>query len=301
MTAQTPMEDLDAATWTFAALIGTLRDALERPLGEVLAASPQRSAVLEAAGLLVRDADGGAGFVGDIPQGPAPLEAKLSSLRQAVAAAAGEGASGGGWASLDDEVLLNQGRASAATGNAIARRIVPELAGLGDSLANADSRILDVGTGIGAIATELARAFPHSRVVGIDIFDRALKLAEERLPQELADRVTLRHLDVAELAEPDGYDLIWLPVPFIGEPLLEKALLNTVAALRPRGWLVTGTNPPAADPVRRAVGRWNAVRNGGNSFDTDAVEASLSTCGLRDLRRFPTVPGGPILVAGQRG
>ncbi|MEB3959239.1 hypothetical protein OKJ48_03065, partial [Streptomyces kunmingensis] len=79
------------------------------------------SAVLEAAGLVRRD---GAALVphpslvyADGATARSAVTARLGSLRQAVAVAAREpAATGGGWAAQDDEVLLAQGRASAATG-----------------------------------------------------------------------------------------------------------------------------------------------------------------------------------------
>lgn len=297
MSANDPFGDLEAATWTFAALIATLREALSAPVSDVLAASPQRTAVLQAAGLVTRDQNGLA-LAGDFPTVAGPAEAKLSLFRQAVAAAAGEGA--GGWAALDDAVLLNQGRASAATGQALAAKIVPELAGLAARLGDPGSQILDVGTGIGAIAAELARAFPRTRVVGIDIMERVLKLARDQLTRDVADRVSLRHLDAVALPEDDTFDLIWLPVPFLAEDAVAAALDRTIAALRPEGWLVAGTNPPATEPLQQAIGQWNAVRNGGNSYDTDTAAGLMASHRLREIRRFPTVPGGPILLAGQR-
>jgi SAM-dependent methyltransferase len=293
--------DLEAETWTLAALIATLRDtqALAAQVPDVLAASPQRTAVLEAAGLVKHNQDGFS-LAGDFPLAAAPLEAKLSSLRQAVAAAAGARAGSGGWATLDDAVLLNQARASGAVGNALATKIVPQLPGLAGRLGDAGGRILDVGTGIGAIAAALARGFPRSHVVGIDISERVLKLAEGELAGDVADRVSLRHLDAAQLRDKDAYDLIWLAVPFFAEDVLEAALYRSVVALRPDGWLVAGTNSPATGPLQQAVGQWSAALSGGNNFDPAMVAGLMTARGLREIRRFPTVPGGPVLVAGRR-
>jgi SAM-dependent methyltransferase len=299
--ANDPLGDLEAATWTLAALIATLRDAQAQAarVPDVLAASPHRTAVLEAAGLVTRDQDNFS-LAGEFPLAPGPLAAKLSSFRQAVAAAAGERAGGGGWAALDDAVLLSQGRASAATGRALATKIVPQLPGLAGRLGDAGSQILDVGTGIGALAAELARAFPRSHVVGIDILERVLKLAEGELADDVADRVSLRLLDVVQLADEDAYDLIWLPAPFLAEDVLAAALRRSVAAVRPNGWVVAGTNYPGTGPLEQAIGEWNAALNGGSHFDAAMVAGLMTSRGLRDVRRFPTVPRGPVLVAGQR-
>lgn len=304
-----PVAVLEAASWALAAVVGTLRDALTVPLGEVLAGAPERTAVLEAAGLVERDgADAdlspslrfGAG-----PTAAGAVEARLSSLRRAASAAAGNesGVVGGsGWADQGDDVLLSQGRASAGTGNVLATRIAPQLDGLAERLDRDGSRVLDVGTGVAALAVSLARAFPHALVFGIDILQRALDLAriETEGAPDVADRVSLRRLDVAELTEQAVYELIWLPVPYLTEAALTAALPRLVDALAPGGWIVAGTDPAAPDDLGRAVARWNAVLRGGNAYDADLMAGTLTASGLRDVRRFPTVPGGPVLVAARR-
>ncbi|WP_225844031.1 class I SAM-dependent methyltransferase [Streptomyces albus] len=306
--ADDPSAALEAATWALAALIATLDEAATKPPADVLAADPQRTAVLEAAGLIRRDGDTPTLHPAyRYPDGPAhhsAAQARLSALRQAVAAAAGDQGEAGGWADQDDEVLLNQGRASAGTGRAIAGKVVPALPGLADRLAAQDSRILDVGTGIAALALALAEAFPRAEVVGIDVMDRVLGLARKELADagtEAAGRVALRHADAADMAEQAAYDMIWLPAPFLAEAALTRALPRLVEALKPGAWIVAGTNPPAPDPLHQAVAAWHAVRNGGNAYDTDRMTKALTACGLRDERQFPTVPGGPVLVAARRG
>ncbi|TDD52068.1 methyltransferase domain-containing protein [Nonomuraea terrae] len=230
-------------------------------------------------------------------------QARLSSLHQAVAAAARDQGQTGGWADQDDEVLRNQGRASAGTGRAIAGKVVPALPGLTDRLDAQGSRILDVGTGIAALALALAEAFPRAEVVGIDVMERVLGLAREDLAEagtEASGRVTLRHADVVDVAEQAAYDLVWLPAPFLAEAALTQAMPRLAEALKPGAWVVVGTNPAATAPLRRAVADWHAVRNGGNAYDADRMTKTLTAYGLRNVRQFPTVPGGPVLVAAQR-
>jgi SAM-dependent methyltransferase len=305
-----PAAILEATSWALAAMVGTMRDALTAPLTDVLAANPQRTAVLEAVGLVRRHE---AGFIphtslvyADGPTAHSAVAARLSSLRQALSAAA-EGtsdAAGGGWAQQDDEVLLNQGRASAGTGRAIATKVVPQLPGLAERLDNEGSRILDVGTGVAALALALVREFPQAEVVGVDILERVLDLARKEMAEAepaAAGRVSLRRLDVGEMTEQAAYDLVWLPAPFLTEAALNAAIPRLIDALRPGGWIVVGTNPAAPDPLRRVVAGWAAVHNGGNSYDTDRMAETLTASGLEDVRRFPTVQGGPVLVAARRG
>ncbi|WP_225627435.1 class I SAM-dependent methyltransferase [Streptomyces werraensis] len=302
-----PSTTLEAAAWAQAALVATLNDAAAKPLAEVLAAHPQRTAVLEAVGLVRRDGDTLTLHPSyRYPDGPtyrSAAQARLGSLRQAVAAAARDQGATGGWADQDDEVLRNQGRASAGTGRAIAGTVVPALPGLAERLDVRGSRILDVGTGIAALALALAEAFPSSEIVGLDVMERMLELARTELADagtEAANRVTLRHADVADMAERAAYDMVWLPAPFLSEAALSQALPRLVRALKPGAWIVVGTNSTAPDRLRRAVAGWHAARNGGNAHDSDRMADALTTHGLRDARQFPTVPGGPVLVAARR-
>ncbi|SEG90613.1 Methyltransferase domain-containing protein [Actinacidiphila yanglinensis] len=302
-----PSTTLESATWALAALVATLEDAATQPLADVLAANPQRTAVLEAAGLVRRDGDVPALHPAyRYPDGPthhSAAQARLSSLRQAVAAAAGDRGESGGWADQEDEVLRNQGRVSAGTGRALAGKVVPALPGLAERLDAQGSSILDIGTGVAALALALAEAFPRADVVGVDVMERVLELAREDLAAagtEAAGRVTLRHADVVDVAEQAAYDMIWLPAPFLPEAALTQALPRLVEALKPGAWIVAGTNPAAPDPLRQAVAGWHAVRNGGSAYDADRMASTLTGYGLRDERRFPTVPGGPVLVAARR-
>ncbi|MFF4836335.1 class I SAM-dependent methyltransferase [Streptomyces sp. NPDC001315] len=306
---ENPVAVLEAAVWAMAAFVSTERQALSEPLADVLASDPQRTAVLESVGLVRRGPDGLVVHPSlqqaDAPTARSAVEAKLSSLRQAVSAAAcdGPGTPEGGWGAQDDEVLLNQGRASAATGRALAGKIVPRLAGCAERLAAEGSRVLDVGTGVGALALALAEGFPQARVEGIDVLERALDLGRAELAAAdpaVAARVSLRHQDAMDVSEADAYQLVWLPAPFLSEAALRAALPRLVDALAPGAWLVAGTNPVADDELRRSVGRWIAVRGGGNSFDTARMSEELAALGLQETSTFPTVSGGPVLVAARR-
>ncbi|GGM13849.1 hypothetical protein GCM10010129_67450 [Streptomyces fumigatiscleroticus] len=304
-----PVAALDTAAWALAAVIGTLSDASDAPLSDVLAADPARTEVLRAAGLVSKDGDvftpHPALAHADGPTAMSAAQARLSSLRQALAAAQGSAdGSDRGWAQQEDAVLLHQGRASAMTGRALAGKVVPALPGLAEALAAEGGRVLDVGTGVAALALVLAQAFPRAHLVGVDILERVLELARGELAAadaEVADRISLRRLDVAEISEPAAYDLVWLPAPFLSEAALTAAVPQLADALKPGGWIVAGTNPAVPEPLRQAVAGWNAVRNGGNSWDTDRVAHALAACGLGGETRFPTVPGGPVLVAARRG
>ena len=76
-------------------------------------------------------------------------------------------------------------------------------------------RVLDVGTGSGAIALAIADEHPGARVVAVDRADGALALARENLARTAIDgRVELRHGDLLEgLAGP--FDLVVSNPPYV--------------------------------------------------------------------------------------
>jgi SAM-dependent methyltransferase len=296
-----PLAVLEGQVWALAAVVATLREAGTGSLEKALAADPARTAVLAAAGVVRREGDAVVA-VPALRVGPGAANAaaaRLSSMRQAVAAADGETTPG--WAAQSDDVLLDQGQASAATGHALATRLVPALPGLAERVATAGSRVLDVGTGTGALALALAQELPHVRVTGIDSLERAIRLARRELAGAGpgADRVELRHQDAVELREQDLYDLIWLPAPFLSPDTLRACLPRVAAALTEGGWLVAGTNPAPGDPLLAAVADWHAARNGGSALTSHRMTEALADLGFQDLRQIPTVPGGPVLVAGR--
>lgn len=297
-----PVTELENATWALVAVITTQRDAARSSLAAALHADPVRTAVLAAAGLVERRGEelDPSPSLHDGGLAASAAAARLAALGQAADAAAGEKEQS--WSAQPDRVLLDQGRASAATGQAIATRLVPALTGLPQRLASPGSRVLDVGTGVGALALALVRELPEVRVTGIDVLPRAVALARAELEQAGpdAERVQVRQQDVADLRERELYDLIWLPSPFLSEPALRAGLPRVVDAAVPGGWLVIGTNPAPGDELAAAVARWNAVRNGGSSIEAPELAGTLRDLGLGEVDQRPTFPGGPVLVVGRR-
>ncbi|MFL6500308.1 MAG: peptide chain release factor N(5)-glutamine methyltransferase [Candidatus Udaeobacter sp.] len=77
------------------------------------------------------------------------------------------------------------------------------------------SRMIDVGTGSGAIALTLAAEFPKGEIVGADISDDALMLARENAERlKLADRVRFLRSNLLESIQPD-FDLIVANLPYV--------------------------------------------------------------------------------------
>jgi release factor glutamine methyltransferase len=79
------------------------------------------------------------------------------------------------------------------------------------------ARILDLGTGGGAIALALARMFPSARVTAVDVSPEALQLASENAEATgLAGRVTFAESDwFGGLAPGETYDLVISNPPYL--------------------------------------------------------------------------------------
>ena len=78
-----------------------------------------------------------------------------------------------------------------------------------------DLRVLDIGTGSGAIAIALSRNLPFSRVTAIDISDAALAVARENA-SALHARIELLEQDVFTYAPaPGSFDIIVSNPPYI--------------------------------------------------------------------------------------
>jgi SAM-dependent methyltransferase len=218
----------------------------------------------------------------------------VSSLSQAAAAAAGTTQI---WSDLSDDVMIAQGRSSVLMANVLLTAVAPAYATLG---AGSSAHILDVGTGIGAIATALATALPGVEVTGIDIAERPLQIGRVLLRDvepSIAERVHLHNGDVTELADEDHYDVVWMPIPFLPDAIVGSALDRATRALRPDGLLVLGTNPDVHDERQRVTNDWIASLTGGGTLTTSAIERDLAERGYRRIARFGTVAGGPVLVA----
>jgi predicted O-methyltransferase YrrM len=161
--------------------------------------------------------------------------------------------------------------------------------------------MLDIGTGVGAAAVASAQQFPHLQVLGIDILDRALDLARQAIAASgVADRVTVRKQDVADFADDRGFDLVWLPAPYIAGPALRSGLPRVAAALRPGGWLIVGHGKSGGTPAQDALTRLKTLANGGTPIDDAAASQLLRQAGLTSVRPIPTPPGAAAITIGQK-
>jgi SAM-dependent methyltransferase len=118
------------------------------------------------------------------------------------------------------------------------------------------ARVLEIGTGTGAGALDLARRFPRAEIVGIDLSPAMVRAAEKKLPAELTGRVRFGVADAASLPFEDrSFDLVvQINVPTYFE--------EVARVLAPGGHVAIASSLGAATPyytpervLRRGFGR----------------------------------------------
>jgi release factor glutamine methyltransferase len=117
--------------------------------------------------------------------------------------------------------------------------IVEEALSLYRQVAYEKSRILDIGTGSGAIAIALAKEIPHAQIIATDISSTALEVAcKNARDLNVANRIDFR---LGDLFEPvDGvFDLIVSNPPYIAAEEYEK-LPTGVKSYEPKKALLAG-------------------------------------------------------------
>lgn len=116
------------------------------------------------------------------------------------------------------------------------RRTTEELSGL-CRIGN-DSCVLDVGCGVGATSTLLAKKY-GARVVGVDVSELMIERARKRVERErLGSKVELKVADVCSLPfEDGGFDVIVCEsvLTFVRDK--ERALREMTRVLKPDGYI----------------------------------------------------------------
>ena len=243
-------------------------------------------ALVTAAGLLVADGDRLRPGRDDwwMREGTAMGHGRTATLRRALQHARGDEA---GWDGQDAQLVLDQGRGSARIAGLLGE-LLPEMPMPQASFQGGTGRFLDVGVGVAAISIAMCRAFPGSRAVGLDVVPEVLDLALAEVAEAgLQDRVELRLLSVADLADEASYDLAWLPQPFIPRPAFEAGVRTAFRATRPDGWLVAPLMTPPDDSTgfERAVTIHAAHLLGGGPIEATEADAMLTDAGWVDLGR----------------
>jgi len=160
-------------------------------------------------------------------------------------------------------------------------------------------RVLDVGTGSGAVALALADEHPGARVTATDASDDALALARENVERTGLD-VELVHHDLFTGLPGTGWDLVVSNPPYVREDEV-ASLTPEVVDWEPGAALVDRGHTDAI--VRSAV---RVLRPGGALvLETHADSASdvaeaLQREGYAEVRVTPDLTGRNRVVEGRR-
>jgi release factor glutamine methyltransferase len=155
-----------------------------------------------------------------------------------------------------------------------------------------EPRVLDVGTGTGAIALSIADEHPGARVTGVDTSPEAVALARENVERlQLTVDVRVGGVDVAA----DGWDLVVSNPPYVAADEWDE-LQPEIREWEPREALVgAGIHSELA---RIARTRWLVLET--HECQAPDVAAALASRGYEDVKVTADLAGRPRVVEGRR-
>ena len=162
-------------------------------------------------------------------------------------------------------------------------------------------RVLDLGTGSGAIALALAHDRPNAALTATDRSEAALAVARDNARRLGLSNVAFAAADWYDGVPPGPWDMIASNPPYIGaiDPHLQEGDLRfePVAALSP------GADGHAALRIivggareRLSPGGWLVVEHGHDQ--SEAVRALFRDAGFSDITALRDLAGIPRVVAG---
>jgi release factor glutamine methyltransferase len=149
-----------------------------------------------------------------------------------------------------------------------------------------DFRIVDVGTGSGAIALALAKELPAAEIHATDISPEALEVARANAARhELTSRIKFHQLDLLNGLPHGEFDFVVSNPPYVGESeedsvqlevrkfeprnavfagptgleVIARLVPQAQTALRPGGWLVFEISGTIAEAARHRLAGWTDV------------------------------------------
>jgi release factor glutamine methyltransferase len=147
-------------------------------------------------------------------------------------------------------------------------------------------RIIDVGTGSGAIAIALAKELPNAEIHAADISESALEVARTNAARHQVEaKIVFHHRDLVEGFEASGFDFVVSNPPYVGESeedevqlevrkfeprnavfggpsgveVIERLIPQAELVLKPGGWLILEMSGTIAAQVRELLSRWQHV------------------------------------------
>ncbi len=154
-------------------------------------------------------------------------------------------------------------------------------------------RILDLGTGSGAIALAVGSERPHSTIIATDASRRALSVAKRNLARTAAKNVRLLACDWFEAFRAPAFDLILANPPYVADtdPVSDPGRFAARAPAGPDG----GARRPGGDSRHRGRGpgaaqaagnaaagaRFRAGRRGAGADEGRGIRPHIHPRGLR--------------------
>jgi release factor glutamine methyltransferase len=167
-------------------------------------------------------------------------------------------------------------------------------------------KIVDVGTGSGAIALALAHELKHAELCAVDVCPDALEIARANAARlQLDGRVRFMESNVLQsLAEVHDFDFVVSNPPYVGFDEADK-VQKSVREFEPRMAVFAGEQgldviAPLVEQAHSVLkaGGWLAVEIGYSM--RDAVLNLLGPTAWRDVRVVPDLQGIPRVVAARR-
>jgi release factor glutamine methyltransferase len=149
----------------------------------------------------------------------------------------------------------------------------------------ASLRILDVGTGSGAIAVALAHVLPQSRVTAVELSLAALEVARRNAERHgVSGRIRFLHSNLLEAVDSAGFDAVVSNPPYIadaevlerqvsdyephsalyagptGLEVYERLIPQARKVLKPEGWLLLELGHGQSPALLKLLSGWTDVR-----------------------------------------
>jgi release factor glutamine methyltransferase len=163
-------------------------------------------------------------------------------------------------------------------------------------------KIIDVGTGSGAIALALARELPDADITAVDISPEALEVARTNAARLELERVKFQHNDLLAGFEGAEFNFVVSNPPYVGESEADKVQLE-VRKYEPHIAVFGG--PEGLDAVRRLIPQAHAALRAGGWLlmevgYSQAERVREMLIGWDDVHTVPDLQGIPRVVVARK-